>query len=97
MRATLQQQQEDVTASLRNLGVSFGRIFLTLQVMVVFLTSSSQIMLYSVIKCSNINECLQLQDASDVKHAPAQETKIEEIDKEEKEVVAGEDNSSKTS
>ncbi|KAK7354807.1 hypothetical protein VNO80_20303 [Phaseolus coccineus] len=40
---------------------------------------------------------LGLQDASDVKHAPAQETKIEEIDKEEQEVVAGEDNSSKSS
>jgi len=40
---------------------------------------------------------LQLQDASDVKHTPAQETKIEEIDKEEQEVVAGEDNSSKSS
>ncbi|XP_017408184.1 uncharacterized protein LOC108321051 [Vigna angularis] len=35
---------------------------------------------------------LGLQDASDVKHAPAQETKIEEVDKEEHEVVAGEDN-----
>jgi len=37
---------------------------------------------------------LQLQDASDVKHAPAEETKIEEVEKEEHEVVA-EDNSSK--
>lgn len=55
LRTTLQQQQEDVTASLRNLG---------------------------------------LQDVSDVKHAPSQDVKIEEI-KEEQKVVPEEDNSSK--
>jgi len=38
---------------------------------------------------------LQLQDVSDVKHAPSQETKIEEIVKEEQVVVPEEDNSSK--
>uniref|UniRef100_I1MGK9 Uncharacterized protein n=1 Tax=Glycine max TaxID=3847 RepID=I1MGK9_SOYBN len=38
---------------------------------------------------------LGLQDASDVKHAPLQETKIEKIVKEEQVVVPEEDNSSK--
>nr|KYP62461.1 hypothetical protein KK1_016994 [Cajanus cajan] len=56
LRTILQQQQEDVTASLRNLG---------------------------------------LQDVSEVKHAPSQETKIEEIDKEEQKVASEEDNSNK--